>query len=299
MLETRHLLWGLAQSGLFSAVTSAFIIDVQSELKPDYEGMNNTLLEMLLNATTGNVPANSATPLPRWSGPDPVIVQVRCIFYATLCATLLASFLAMLGKQWLNRYRQSETRGSAADRSRVRERKLSGIEAWRFHLVTESLPLILQCALLLLGFALSQFLWEVNRSVSSVVIGFTSFGLLSCLLITMASIFSFDCPFQTPFSILICFVIGLAAPYWQRLRQNLRSKRRPPQPGALGAPQDLPLSMNDVVGGGESEVSTTVLACVVPTAVRPPRSAAPLFTQGMRGEIDRLDARCISRMFVM
>ncbi|KAF9779032.1 hypothetical protein BJ322DRAFT_1014023, partial [Thelephora terrestris] len=87
-------------SGLFSAVASAFIIDIQSELSPDYEQANNVLLEMLLNATTGTLPPNSAASIPRWNGPNPVVVQVQSILYATLCATLLAAFLAMLGKQW-------------------------------------------------------------------------------------------------------------------------------------------------------------------------------------------------------
>jgi len=61
-------------SGLFSTVTSAFII--VSELKPDYQQTNNALLEMLLNVTTGTLPASPATRVPRWPGPDPVIVQV-------------------------------------------------------------------------------------------------------------------------------------------------------------------------------------------------------------------------------
>ena len=208
-------------------MTSAFIIDIQSELKPDYQELNNTLLEMLLNATTGTLPVGSAISLPRWPGPDPVIVQVQCIFYATLSATLLASFLAMLGKQWLNRYRQSETNGSSVDRSRMRERKLTGIETWKFYVVMEFLPLILQGALVLLGFALSRYLWELNRSASSVVIGFTCFGFLFYLLIATASVFSFDCPFQTPLSLLIRFVIGLATPHWRRLRR------------ASGEPSDL------------------------------------------------------------
>jgi len=287
------------QSGLFSAVTSAFIIDVQSDLKPDYEEMNNTLLEMLLNATTGTLPAGSVTSVPRWSGPDPVIVQVQSIFYATLCATLLASFLAMLGKQWLNRYRQNETHGSAMDRSRVRERKLNGIEAWKFHLVMESLPLILQCALVLLGFALSRYLWEVNRSVSSVVIGFTSFGLLFYVLITTASTFSYDCPFQTPFSLVIRFIIGLATPYWQSLRQTFGPKQQPPQPRTLGARRDLSLWMNAIDRGHELEASITALACIAPAAIQFPWSVTPLFIRETGSEGDRLDARCISRMFIM
>jgi len=280
-------------------VTSAFIIDVQSDLKPDYEEMNNRLLEMLLNATTGTLPAGSVTSVPRWPGPDPVIVQVQCILYATLSATLLASFLAMLGKQWLNRYRQSETHGSAVDRSRVRERKLDGIETWKFHIVMESLPLILQCALVLLGFALSRYLWDVNRSVSSVLIGFTCFGFLFYLFITTASILSFHCPFQTPFSLVTHSLIHLATPYWRNLRQTFGPKGQPPHPRTLGTRRDLPLSMNSVGKGHALEANITALACMAPSAIHFPWSVAPLFIQEVEAEGDRLDARCISRTFIM
>jgi len=43
--------------------------------------------------------------------------------------------------------------GSVADKfkSRDRQRKLDGLEKWHFRLVTESLPVMLQLALLLLG----------------------------------------------------------------------------------------------------------------------------------------------------
>ena len=280
-------------------MTSAFIIDVQSELTPDYEQMNNKLLEMLLNATTGSLPADSATSVPRWSGPDPVIVQVQCILYAALSAALLASFLAMIGKQWLNRYGQNETHGSIADRSRVRERKLNGIETWKFHLIMESLPLILQCALLLLGFALSRYLWGVNRSVSSVIIGFTSFGLLFYLSIVTASIFSFDCPFQTPLSLVIRSIICLAVPYWLNVRRAFGPKQRPPHPGTPGTQQDLPFSVDIADRGEKFKASTTAIPCIAPDPIQFPRPVAPLFIQKAEAEGDRLDARCITRMFVM
>ena len=144
----------------------------------------------------------------------------------------------------------------------MRERKLSGIEAWTFHIIMETLPLILQCALVLLGFALSRYLWEASRSVSSVVIGFTSFGFLFYMLIVTASVFSFDCPFQTPFSLQIRFAIDLALPHWRNFLQALR----PTQP-CITDPFPFPIP--------------------------------PLFVQGSGTESDRLDARCISRMFVM
>ena len=263
--------------------------------------MNNTLLEMLLNATTGNLPAGSATALPRWTGPDPVVVQVQCIFYTTICATLLASFLAMLGKQWLNRYRQNETRGSTADRSRVRERKLTGIETWKFHIIMEALPVIIQSALVLLGFGLSRYLWEVNRSVSSVVIGFTSFGFLFYVLIVTVSIFSFDCPFQTPFSLMIRFVIDLALPYWRNLRWNFGPRiprKQPPQPGVSGTRLNLPLSTNDASGEHDLEANAAT-PDVALTAIQSPSPPTHLFFQEIGAEADRLDARCISRMFTM
>ena len=256
--------------------------------------MNNTLLEMLLNATTGSLPAGSAASVPRWSGPDPAVVQVQCIFYTTLCTTLLASFLAMLGKQWLNRYRQNETRGSTADRSRARERKLTGIETWKFHIVMELLPLILQCALLLLGSALSRYLWEVNRSVSSVVIGFTCFGFLFYLSIVTASILSFDCPFQTPISGIVCFTIGLALPYWQNLRQTFGPKPRLPEPGTLGTQSGIPLSIITVGTGRDLEAGVTA-----PAVIQPLGPTTPLFIQETGAEGDKLDAKCIGRMFVM
>ena len=203
------------ESGLFSAVTSAFIIDIQSELKPDYQEMNNTLLELLLNATVGKIPPDQPISPPRWAGPNPAIRQAQAILYATLCATLFAAFLATLGKQWLNRYRQADAHGSIQDRCRDRERKLSGIDRWWFHNVMQFAPITIQGSLGLLGSALSLYLWEVDRTVSSVVIGFTFFGCVLYMAIVTVSVLSFDCPFQTPVSLLIRSGINTTKLWWQ------------------------------------------------------------------------------------
>ncbi|KAF9782682.1 hypothetical protein BJ322DRAFT_1009111, partial [Thelephora terrestris] len=84
-------------AGLFSAVVSAFIIDVQSQIRPDYNQMSFTVLTMLLNTTSGTA---NQLPLPTWSGPTASIVQVQSTLFASLLSALLAAFLAMLGKQW-------------------------------------------------------------------------------------------------------------------------------------------------------------------------------------------------------
>ena len=83
----------------------------------------------------------------------------------------------MLGKQWLNRYASTDMRGSAIERSKNRQRKLDGIVTWYSDLVLESLPLMLQLALLLLGCALSRYLWEFDTAVASVILGVIPFGV--------------------------------------------------------------------------------------------------------------------------
>ena len=136
--------------------------------------------------------------IPQWTGPPHTIVQVQAILFASLAASLLSAFLAMLGKQWVNRYASVDMRGSTIERSQNRQRKLDGIVSWYFDPVMESLPLMLQVALLLLGFALSRYFWEINKTVASVVVGVTSFGVLFFLFIVVAGAASVYCPYQTP-----------------------------------------------------------------------------------------------------
>jgi hypothetical protein len=57
--------------------------------------------------------------------------------------------------------------------------------------------------------------------------------------------------------------------------------------------------MNAVGRGHELEASITTLACMAPAVIQFPWSVTPLFIQEAGAEGDRLDARCITRMFVM
>jgi len=115
----------------------------------------------------------------------------------------------MLGKQWLNRY-ASDMRGSAIERSQNRQRKLDGIVTWYFDHVMELLPLMLQFALLLLGCALSRYLWDVETTVALVVLGVTSFGVTSYAFFVVAGAASDSCPYQTPGAHILRHILPLA-----------------------------------------------------------------------------------------
>jgi hypothetical protein len=114
--------------------------------------------------------------------------------------SLLAAFVAMLGKQWLNRYLR-HAGGSMIERCGDRQRKFDGLEKWPFRFCMESLPIMLQIALLLLTCGLSRYVWSVNTSVGRVVLSFTALGVLFYIAVVVAGASSYECPFQTPVSI--------------------------------------------------------------------------------------------------
>ena len=74
--------------------------------------------------------------------------KFQSILYASLAASLLSAFLAMLRKQWLNRYVSVDIQGSAIERNENQQRTedLDGIVARYVDHVLELLPLALQVA---------------------------------------------------------------------------------------------------------------------------------------------------------
>ena len=82
-----------------------------------------------------------------------------------------------------------------------RQRKFDGLGRWPFRMFVESLPIMLQIALLLLACGLSRYMWLINTSVAVIVISFTSVGILFFIGIVAAGTSSYECPFQTPASI--------------------------------------------------------------------------------------------------
>ncbi|KAF9780446.1 hypothetical protein BJ322DRAFT_1012058, partial [Thelephora terrestris] len=107
-------------AGLFSAVTSAFIIQLGSSLQSDPGDETAALLRVLIYKIDNTTFGNEVPPLPQWNGPPPAMVHVQAILFASLATSLLGALLAMLGKQWLNRYDSSDLRGSAMERSHNR-----------------------------------------------------------------------------------------------------------------------------------------------------------------------------------
>ena len=179
-------------------------------------------MQVLLHTLNSTLYPDVTIPPATWSGPGNELVVVQCLLYASLSTSLFAAFVAMLGKQWLNRFSRNKGR-TAAEKSWDRQNKLQGIEKWHFHIVMESLPIMLQLALLLLGCALSSYLWTLNRAVAVVVLSFTLSGLIFYTFMTIAGSLFYKCPYQTPMSLIIRAIISRLSPHIPRFISLLSS----------------------------------------------------------------------------
>ena len=82
-----------------------------------------------------------------------------------------------------------------------RQRKCDGLEKWPLHLFVESLPLMLQIALLLLACGLCRYMASVNTAIACILIVFTGLAVIFYVGTVIAGTSSYDCPFQTPASV--------------------------------------------------------------------------------------------------
>ena len=140
--------------------------------------------------------------VPARSNPPSEIITATGLIYASLLISLLTTFIAMLGKQWLNRYLRSSG-GLITERCGERQRKCDGLEEWWLHLFVESLPVMLQVSLFLFACGLCQHMCSINASVAYVLINITGLGVLLYVAIVIAGMSSYTCPFQTPVAVVL------------------------------------------------------------------------------------------------
>ncbi|KAF7353749.1 hypothetical protein MVEN_01060300 [Mycena venus] len=192
-------------AGLFSAVTSAFIIQIQPEFQPD---PTQALLTILVQNMTGTAVPGQASPQ---AGPATIIVVAQSLLYSSLFSTLLSALLAMLAKQWLLHYDSVGKRGTIEERGLERQRKLDGLHRWKFDPIMQLFPLLLQLSFFLFATALSVYLWTVHYVIAAIVFGLTSVGCVLYTMMVFSALVSPDSPFQTSLTALLraLFSVGL------------------------------------------------------------------------------------------
>ncbi|KAJ7670383.1 hypothetical protein B0H17DRAFT_884774, partial [Mycena rosella] len=129
-------------AGLFSAVSSAFIIQIQPELQPDSTATDQALIRLLIHTMNNSIFSGPEISIPEPTVPSIITVTVESFLYVSLFSTLLAALLVVLGKQWLLYYVAAgeRARGTTEQRCLERQRKMDGMHKWKLEAVLNMHP---------------------------------------------------------------------------------------------------------------------------------------------------------------
>ncbi|KAG8961015.1 hypothetical protein FRC03_005865 [Tulasnella sp. 419] len=193
----------LTFAALFSAVNTAFIIESYKGLQLDPTDTTNTLLRSLLRHRNDDSPLSELELglVNRVKNVDD-IVRVNSTLFLSLACSLLASFGAVLGKEMLAIYSSSValTASSSPDQGRTRQRKYDGLENFRFRILMQMLPALLQISLVLFLIGIIDFMWGLNDKVAIVFMVPVILGLFAYLWSLVTALQHEDSPFQTSLS---------------------------------------------------------------------------------------------------
>ncbi len=174
------------QAGLFSAIQTAFNVELYKRLMPDpdpdpvlvaLERISAQLSGFAVNPAFVNSTQPSfvigdvkTPPVPLW------VVVLNALWFSSLISSLAAASLAIMVKQWLTEY-QSGLSGTSRQTTRLRQLRLNSLERWRVKEIVSFLPVLLQIASGLFFSGLLILLWNLNRTVA--IVGTVLVGILA------------------------------------------------------------------------------------------------------------------------
>ncbi|KAK7686509.1 hypothetical protein QCA50_010107 [Cerrena zonata] len=195
----------LVFAGLFSAVTTALLLDSYKFLQEDKTDTTNALLAQVYLHFVNS----SATPLPIDKiaciatstcsfSPSASARQINYLWFSSLILSLVTASFGMLVKQWLREYLSGNL---AIGRSHLRLRffRYIGMVKWRVFKIASILPLLLQIALALFFAGLCIFSAHIDPSLGSLTSTLVVAWATLFFLILVAPAFSTRCPYKVTF----------------------------------------------------------------------------------------------------
>ncbi|KAJ7229339.1 hypothetical protein C8J57DRAFT_1092609 [Mycena rebaudengoi] len=133
-------------AGLFSAILSAFFIEVRKGLQEDLLSVTNNLLVVLIqgqhNSSEGPIlPPSTFVPTPatRW---------VNGLWFVSLVFSLVSALGASVAKGWVTQF-SSTVSGSSWLDARLHFKRLHALKRWHLKLIIRSLPILIHNAFFL------------------------------------------------------------------------------------------------------------------------------------------------------
>ncbi|GAB1525770.1 hypothetical protein RhiTH_008936 [Rhizoctonia solani] len=201
-----------SQAALFSAISTAFILESTQDLKPDFAEVSaHTLAAILAAVSSGSTVNSSDIPTMDQSefSPSSAAIQVSTLWFTSLSLSVAVALIAIVAKDWCYQFMATRT-GPALVQGRRRQLRWEGIEQWRMREILNVLPLMMHAALLLFAIGLSLYLWDINPQVAlPVVVTTVAVGAFYFVTLLLPLFFRY-CPFTTgPMKLIL--------PYWYKV----------------------------------------------------------------------------------
>ncbi|KAH8817805.1 hypothetical protein DL96DRAFT_1820543 [Flagelloscypha sp. PMI_526] len=176
-------------AGLFSAIVATFVAQTSQSLRPDFAQLN------LL------IPNRANSPTSRWRESTPTYTTadlwINGLFFTSLSLSVATALLAVLVKQWCQAY-ASVTSGSARDKVLTRQFRFDGLIKWKLPEIVGTLPLLLHVAFAVFFAGLSYFVYDLHRTLSSIVIISAIIAALLYFGSILLPAIWLECPYRVP-----------------------------------------------------------------------------------------------------
>ncbi|KZV79534.1 hypothetical protein EXIGLDRAFT_660902 [Exidia glandulosa HHB12029] len=196
-------------AGLFSAVSTAFIIESYKQLQPDYTEYTAKLLFTAVSAArngSGVLDASSIS-LANLTPPDSFTATsdsrwINGLWFLSLSISLSVSLLCIMAKQWLEDYSSRVSAPAPSFKQWARRHAFfwQGILAWHVPTVIATLPALLHAALFLFLSGLVIFLSQLDDVIALVILGVTGSLMIFYSTTVLLPLYSAACPTRTSFT---------------------------------------------------------------------------------------------------
>lgn len=157
-------------------MTSAFVIYIQPQLQVDANEETTGLVRVLIYKTDSTTFGGAVPVIPQWNGPSRKIISVLLLLYLGLIAQFVSVLFAILTKQLLHLYADTNTSGSDMERGTYRRRTFDWLKL-SIALLVFALPLLLEISLLFLSVAATTYLWSSNVLIAGTILA----AILCCV----------------------------------------------------------------------------------------------------------------------
>ncbi|KAJ7455458.1 hypothetical protein FB451DRAFT_642339 [Mycena latifolia] len=187
-------------AGLFSAILSAFLIEIRKGLQEDLQNITNNLLLILIenqhNVTGPQVPSSAhfePTSSSRW---------INGLWFSSLMFSLMSALGASLAKGWVTQF-SSSVSGSSWGDAALHCRRFRGLKRWHLKLIVQCLPILIHIAFFLFSIGLVILVFQDDTAIGIAILILTALILGLYIASSVHSVHSVDSPFRTPLSGMI------------------------------------------------------------------------------------------------